>query len=544
MELDLIEISPKAEPPVCRIADYQKFLYQQKKKAKELKANQVKVVIKEILLRSADRRPRLQLQAQARHQLPEGGLQGQGVRLLPRPFDCLQGAGRNPAAPFRHRPRRGRQSGDDAQARRQEDEHDAAPGPKPTRSSGGAVPTPARSDYIRLHNRGLRKRESDCGFLFHDRRKRQRDGGLVTHLRKTDLQACACGNELWGRTAGTNFRERARGQAFGDATSGRGLSGRGFREQTFGSATQGTALPDLFRPQKRDFAEFRNILYLCNEMITQDDIFGIADGRGVRSRCTGGIPAAGPRNAPPYREYLALDRSAGPKQVRHARRDSIACRSKSSRPTTVYCGGDGAGGGLHLVGNDGHDAVAPPDALAGAVRTDVPRSIRQRSTATPAQWSLYALLPNYLRRKGSSLVYMADRLIADCGSGGFYLDDYDGLLAAMQARPEAENPAGRKLCAVGSGGALRPEAREYGHNGDGRHEGLPRRDSQGGVPQNPVRRIRRRREIHSEYGMAELTSQAYSQGGNLFRCPPLDARHDPRRRTIRSIRSPRERAEG
>ena len=39
MELDLIEISPKAEPPVCRIADYQKFLYQQKKKAKEIEAN-------------------------------------------------------------------------------------------------------------------------------------------------------------------------------------------------------------------------------------------------------------------------------------------------------------------------------------------------------------------------------------------------------------------------------------------------------------------------------------------------------------------------
>ncbi|CVI71338.1 MULTISPECIES: translation initiation factor IF-3 [unclassified Alistipes] len=46
--LDLIEISPKAEPPVCRIADYQKFLYQQKKKAKELKANQTKIVVKEI----------------------------------------------------------------------------------------------------------------------------------------------------------------------------------------------------------------------------------------------------------------------------------------------------------------------------------------------------------------------------------------------------------------------------------------------------------------------------------------------------------------
>ena len=48
MELDLIEISPKADPPVCRIADYQKFLSQQKKKAKEIKAKQVKVVVKEI----------------------------------------------------------------------------------------------------------------------------------------------------------------------------------------------------------------------------------------------------------------------------------------------------------------------------------------------------------------------------------------------------------------------------------------------------------------------------------------------------------------
>ncbi|MEG1648784.1 MAG: translation initiation factor IF-3 [Rikenellaceae bacterium] len=48
MELDLVEISPKAEPPVCRITDYQKFLYQQKKKAKEIKAKTVKVVVKEI----------------------------------------------------------------------------------------------------------------------------------------------------------------------------------------------------------------------------------------------------------------------------------------------------------------------------------------------------------------------------------------------------------------------------------------------------------------------------------------------------------------
>lgn len=48
MEMDLVEISPNADPPVCRIVDYNKFLYSQKKKDKELKAKQAKVVMKEI----------------------------------------------------------------------------------------------------------------------------------------------------------------------------------------------------------------------------------------------------------------------------------------------------------------------------------------------------------------------------------------------------------------------------------------------------------------------------------------------------------------
>ncbi|MDD3405859.1 MAG: translation initiation factor IF-3 [Paludibacteraceae bacterium] len=46
--LDLVEISPNAVPPVCRVVDYQKFLYQQKKREKELKAKATKVVLKEI----------------------------------------------------------------------------------------------------------------------------------------------------------------------------------------------------------------------------------------------------------------------------------------------------------------------------------------------------------------------------------------------------------------------------------------------------------------------------------------------------------------
>jgi len=48
LDADLIEISPNAVPPVCRVADYQKFLYQQKKKEKEMKAKATKVVVKEI----------------------------------------------------------------------------------------------------------------------------------------------------------------------------------------------------------------------------------------------------------------------------------------------------------------------------------------------------------------------------------------------------------------------------------------------------------------------------------------------------------------
>ena len=136
----------------------------------------------------------------------------------------------------------------------------------------------------------------------------------------------------------------------------------------------------------------------------------------------------------------------------------------------------------------------------------------------PARWSLYALLPNYLRRKGSSLVYMADRLLSDCGSGGFYLDDCDALLRDMAADPKPK-------ILLGVSYALWDLAERYAPKLDrtivmetggmkGHREELPKEafhrilcDAFGVA------------EIHSEYGMAELTSQAYSQGGNRFRCP-------------------------
>ena len=151
----------------------------------------------------------------------------------------------------------------------------------------------------------------------------------------------------------------------------------------------------------------------------------------------------------------------------------------------------------------------------------------------PARWSLYALLPNYLRRKGSSLVYMADRLIRECGSGGFYLDDYDRLLHDMATDPKPK-------ILLGVSYALWDLAEKYApklpdtiimETGGmkGYREELPKEEfhkilcTAFGV-----------QEIHSEYGMAELTSQAYSEGGNRFRCPAW------MRVTARDINDPRD----
>lgn len=136
----------------------------------------------------------------------------------------------------------------------------------------------------------------------------------------------------------------------------------------------------------------------------------------------------------------------------------------------------------------------------------------------PAGWSLYGLLPNYLERQGSSLVYMVDRLLSDCGSGGFYLHDHERLLADMQADPKPKILLGVSyaLWNLAERRAPRLENTVVMETGGmkGHREELPKEEFHKilcdafGVE-----------AIHSEYGMAELTSQAYSQGGNRFRTP-------------------------
>ena len=132
--------------------------------------------------------------------------------------------------------------------------------------------------------------------------------------------------------------------------------------------------------------------------------------------------------------------------------------------------------------------------------------------------SIYALLPSYLEREGSSLVYMVDKLLAQCGGGGFYLNDYEKLLRDMSRD-------GNPKILLGVTYALLDLAENYAPHLEntvvmetggmkGRRKELPKSElhkilcSAFGVE-----------KIHSEYGMAELMSQAYSFGEGLFRTP-------------------------
>ena len=142
----------------------------------------------------------------------------------------------------------------------------------------------------------------------------------------------------------------------------------------------------------------------------------------------------------------------------------------------------------------------------------------ERFYGNPARWSLYGLLPNYLQREGSSLVYMVDRLIADCGSGGFYLDDYEALLAAMEADPKPKILLGVSYALWDLAERYAPKLRDTIVMETGGMKG--RREE---LPKEEFHRILCEAfgvdRVHSEYGMAELTSQAYSDGGGRFRTP-------------------------
>ena len=144
-------------------------------------------------------------------------------------------------------------------------------------------------------------------------------------------------------------------------------------------------------------------------------------------------------------------------------------------------------------------------------------------------WCILGLLPSYLERKNASLVYMVDKLItlSEHPQSGFYLDEYEQLQAVLQELERRE----QKTLLVGVTFALLDLAERTAP--DNYREKLKHTIimETGGMKGRRVEMIREEVHqllkeafivpvIHSEYGMTEILSQAYSKGGGIFYCPP------------------------
>ena len=155
---------------------------------------------------------------------------------------------------------------------------------------------------------------------------------------------------------------------------------------------------------------------------------------------------------------------------------------------------------------------------------------------SPSDYTILALLPSYLERKASSLVYMVNQLISKTGrkESGFYLYDYDNLIKNLLRLKREE----KRVLLIGVSFALLDLAEKYSPD----LSGITVMET-GGMK---GRRIEITREelhhtlkiklnldnIHSEYGMTELLSQAYSRSAGIFQSPPwmrimIRDPHDP-----------------
>jgi phenylacetate-coenzyme A ligase PaaK-like adenylate-forming protein len=144
---------------------------------------------------------------------------------------------------------------------------------------------------------------------------------------------------------------------------------------------------------------------------------------------------------------------------------------------------------------------------------------------SPEDLCILALLPSYLEQSSSSLVYMMEHLIrwSKHPDSAFYLDKLDELDAVLERRNKDQNPT----LLVGVSFALLDLSEQHPRMlGD--HIALMETGGMKGRRKEMVRgelhaRLKQafeKSEIHSEYGMTELLSQAYSKGEGIFRCPP------------------------
>ena len=148
----------------------------------------------------------------------------------------------------------------------------------------------------------------------------------------------------------------------------------------------------------------------------------------------------------------------------------------------------------------------------------------QKTYGNPSQYTFLALLPSYLEREGSSLVYMVDLLIKESNNehSGFYLDDIHALIVKLNFLEST----GQKTILLGVSYALLDllEKQQF----QLKHTIIMETGGMKGKRKELVKAELHHilkngfgvDQIHSEYGMTELLSQAYSTGDGFFTCPP------------------------
>ncbi|MBE6210178.1 MAG: acyltransferase [Rikenellaceae bacterium] len=217
----------------------------------------------------------------------------------------------------------------------------------------------------------------------------------------------------------------------------------------------------------------------------------------------------------PYRQYLEL-LGINPAEV--CRVEDIPCLPiELFKSHTIYCGEGEPEVVFTSSSTTGQTPSRHPMARLSIYERAFTAAFRQ-FYGDPSEYGIYALLPSYLQRKGSSLVYMADHLISAAGAGGFYLDDYERLIADMEADPKPKILLGVSYALWELAERYAPCLRNTIVMETGGMKGYREE-----IPKAEFHRILTSafgvERIHSEYGMAELTSQAYSLGEGVFRTP-------------------------
>ncbi|MET0244711.1 MAG: acyl transferase [Flavitalea sp.] len=142
----------------------------------------------------------------------------------------------------------------------------------------------------------------------------------------------------------------------------------------------------------------------------------------------------------------------------------------------------------------------------------------------PSDWVIIGLLPSYLERSASSLVMMADVLIKKSGKkeSGFYLYEHEKLAGVLTGLTEGKQKTiliGVSFALLDFGEQFKMDLADMVIMETGGMKGRRAEITRPELHRELMDDFKVR-SIHSEYGMTELLSQAYSTGGGIFRCPP------------------------